>query len=474
MPLKSLIFILLFSSNFLYAQENPLDKISKFSPTQLDSFENLTLKKIENTRSEIIMFFHYTELSVLYSTSKKNEKAEEMILKSIVLLEKFIKTNPKEFEKILALEYTTLGLFYSESGQYVKAVQTFTKSFALYEKLILQDTSQTRNFSSLLINFGDLYSKIEKSEDFKNLHQVTIEFQNKLTKLDSLKYKKELAYIYMQFSLYFYRQQNYIDSEKFSISSLSIYEILYPEDSTNYEKTLSGLYSNTGSLYYTINKYEKSEKYYLKSLTILEKLAKINPSENNLKLAQLVFDIGVLYSNTSKQVDSERMYLRSLDLFIKNVDSTPSIIYPKLANIYMNLGLFYSSIERQEEAISQLTNSLSIYDNFILGKDNNPPDEYAYTLNNLGYAYLKNNNLENARDCLSKSEKLKPKNSWVFKNWACFYALEGKTNEALENLKKAADLGFDDIDWVKNEKLLEPIRQNSGFNEILKKILANK
>lgn len=55
-------------------------------------------------------------------------------------------------------------------------------------------------------------------------------------------------------------------------------------------------------------------------------------------------------------------------------------------------------------------------------------------------------------------------------NLACSYALTGRKEDALETLRDALELGFDDLDLLRNDEDLESLRSEPAFREIERRI----
>ncbi|MFN0215935.1 MAG: tetratricopeptide repeat protein [Saprospiraceae bacterium] len=209
-----------------------------------------------------------------------------------------------------------------------------------------------------------------------------------------------------------------------------------------------------------------------RAIEYYEKALKIARSES--EEAAIAMNLGNFYKAVQKMAEAEKMYLRSLDILERLAKGNPAQFEPDLAGISQSLGVFYSDNNRQKEAIFILGNGLTIQENLAKKIPAMHTEGLAYILNNLGFAHLKDGDFSNARECLVKSESLKPENSWVFRNWACFFALQNDVSKSIENLKKASELGYDDPDWVKRETSLEAIRSHVVYAQILEQIKVNK
>ena len=62
--------------------------------------------------------------------------------------------------------------------------------------------------------------------------------------------------------------------------------------------------------------------------------------------------------------------------------------------------------------------------------------------------------------------ELLPRDARVHYNLACSYALTGNKEEAIETLQAAVELGFEDLELLRNDEDLAILRTESRFKEI--------
>ena len=70
--------------------------------------------------------------------------------------------------------------------------------------------------------------------------------------------------------------------------------------------------------------------------------------------------------------------------------------------------------------------------------------------------------------------ELCPEDSMVWYNLGCSLALTGKTDEALDALNQAVDLGYDDAHWMSRDEDLQSLREEFRFNQLLLRIKENE
>lgn len=193
------------------------------------------------------------------------------------------------------------------------------------------------------------------------------------------------------------------------------------------------------------------------------------------------------YSFTGQQLGQMGEYRKAIENFTKSIEKNPAI-----PSNFINRGVCYNGLGEYRKAIAdfdkafELDNSnylplnnrgfayagLAKYDSAILDyqKCLSLDVSYPNAYNNLGFAYLKKGNFAQAKYNLEEAEKRNPTNSWVFRNWACFYALQNQKEKSLENLEKAIQMGYSDLYWLKTEKAIESIKASPRFKELLGRI----
>lgn len=85
----------------------------------------------------------------------------------------------------------------------------------------------------------------------------------------------------------------------------------------------------------------------------------------------------------------------------------------------------------------------------------------------LAEAYTEKGLYEKGLEVDLRLSELLPEDETVFYNLCCSYALTGKKEKAIQTLKKALCLGYDDIEHLLSDSDLKSIHQEKDFRNLL-------
>ncbi len=122
-------------------------------------------------------------------------------------------------------------------------------------------------------------------------------------------------------------------------------------------------------------------------------------------------------------------------------------------------------MKRKEKESEQLDFEIAFYENLVKEK----PD-FVEALIPLGDAYTKKGLYEKGLEIDKKLVQLKPDDSVVWYNLSCSLSLLNRTQEALEAIKKALSLGYNDIEYLLSDSDLINLRKEPRFKELLFKL----
>ena len=95
-------------------------------------------------------------------------------------------------------------------------------------------------------------------------------------------------------------------------------------------------------------------------------------------------------------------------------------------------------------------------------------------LKTLGDLYTRTGCYEDGLKTDLELARLCPRESLVWYNLACSYALTARTDEALSALVRAVDLGYRDAMWIRKDADLESIRKDRRFKALMQLLLISQ
>ncbi len=95
---------------------------------------------------------------------------------------------------------------------------------------------------------------------------------------------------------------------------------------------------------------------------------------------------------------------------------------------------------------------------------------YVDVVGLLGGLYTKVGRIADGLKMDRKLVRLEPDNATAHYNLVCSLALCKKRPDALKSLRKALSLGYDDLDWMRQDPDLEILKDNPEFQKLLRQL----
>jgi tetratricopeptide (TPR) repeat protein len=96
--------------------------------------------------------------------------------------------------------------------------------------------------------------------------------------------------------------------------------------------------------------------------------------------------------------------------------------------------------------------------------------DYVDVVGLLGGLYTKVGRIADGLKMDRKLVRLEPDNATAHYNLACSLALSKKRPDALKSLRKAVSLGYDDLDWMRQDPDLEILKSDPEFRKLLRQL----
>jgi adenylate cyclase len=120
---------------------------------------------------------------------------------------------------------------------------------------------------------------------------------------------------------------------------------------------------------------------------------------------------------------------------------------------------------RRDEALEASRQGVKLADAHL---ELNPDDARAWYLSSA--ALMRLDQPDQALERARRASMIDPEDPAVLYNVGCTYALAGKAEEAIDHLDRAVQNGFGQREWVENDSDWDSIRDEPGFQAILRKL----
>jgi tetratricopeptide (TPR) repeat protein len=321
-------------------------------------------------------------------------------------------------------------------------------------------------------NIGAAYQAIQKHDSASIYFSKTIELDNNTSELKPL--------IIRGYQL---RANNYHWLKNY-LSSINDYQKVILLDTS--ERNRMEYIGRVSDIYMQINQFD-SAKVNLKKLISMSRSTK-----NEQKLtAKAYYHLGYCQYQQKDYSSACSDYYIALGL-----DSTSTMqinIYSDMSLLYMDL-YRYDSVAICNQRLISLSENMPAYQASLAGRwsvlgvaldrtgrykeailvhtryRDLANSQTAQTLfdNNIGMSYLGLGDLEKAKSHFTKFEASQSDVSRIARNWSLYYSVSGQPDLALDYLRKAISLGYNDWWFIKNDKRFETIRKEAEFDKILK------
>lgn len=424
----------------------------------------------------------YDHISVTYGQLGQYESSLEFQQKALSILEKADGT----YKLQLATSYSNASNTYEHLGNYEQAVEYQKKAIDIREALL------DSNYYDLATSYNNMASTYLKMGLFNealkfNLKSVAI-CENTLDKNDPF-----LASVYNNLAATYQNLGQYEESLQLNLKSISIKEqVLRPM-----HPLLGISYSNVAQIYVEMGQYDKALDYNMKALkntkgaygpkhpllaTAYESivytqiyLGKLDKaSEFHLKAIEILENIhkpnhpslGDAYNYSAGIYTKLGNYPRALYFQKKAIEIYNDAFGPTNAKLAVPIGaqsLIYYKWRKYRKSLKFANQSTDIYkEHFAV---DHPHRIGSY--NNTGLVFTKTRKYKKAYEAFSKFENLSSRKELANRNWALYYARKNEKEKAISHLKKAIDLGYNNLNWLKTDDVMNRLRNEPEFIAIV-------
>lgn len=388
----------------------------------------LEIQKLILTPDDSNLANAYISCANAYSNLREFDSALVLIQKAIAIQEKV----KNAMDPILAISYNNLSTVYISLGQNENGLEYILKAMKIMEK----------SLDPKHLDLSLIYDNV--ANNYRNLKQYdkAIEYHYKAIKIKEENYSATLpalatSYIILAITLRVMEQ--YDKALEYMKKAIIIQE-----------KSLEPGHPNLGISYGSIASIYKKMKLYPEAIAFVEKAIPIMNAafpENHPYVKQTInLRLDCYYAKGLSEFEG-KLYSTALSDFHVVTSARDS------SNDWNYTGLCYYKLNDFPKAIAAFQKTAVI----------SPEIKNQFYYSNIGMAYAKNKQINEAKIAFQEYEKLFPNDGVTLKNWAIYYASQKEKDKAILNLEKAIQLNYNDLSFLKEEDSFDFIRNEAAF-----------
>ena len=424
----------------------------------------------------------YFNIALTYRAMGQYEKALEYNQKAMSIQEEILDPGHPD----LATSYDQIGSVYLEMGQSKKALEYIQKAMSIREEIL--DPKDPFFLATSYNNIALTYQALGQYNKALEYLEKSISIQEETLDPNHL----GLATPYSNIALIYQALGQYNRALEYLEKSISIQE----ETLDPRHPSLAISYGNIGGIYQAIGHYEKALEYHQKSIGIQEEILDPNhPSlgfsystiaitymkakefakaitfqEKCLEIFKAAFPESHPNQQMAFSVWLEIYNAKALDAFEKKEYAVALQSFDTL-NLYGSNGDIWNFTGLCHYYLSEYTKAIEAYQKAAnISPNQKTPSFY----NNIGAAYAKNGQFEEAHTAFNEYQKLLPHDGRTYRNWAIYHTLQGDKEKALQSLQRAVELGYDDLKWFETDDSMDSLRAQKAFKQIIEKLGKEK
>ncbi|MFO0936354.1 MAG: serine/threonine-protein kinase [Gemmataceae bacterium] len=443
-----------------------------------DNLEHLLL--LAKIRRELQSTFHVTGKWL-----ESEEQAREEVLLRVKIAAALNQSVTHQCE--LAISRSNLANSLAKIGKWTECEKIFLTSMDTIEKQIAVIPDEVRfqaQLANVCTNLGNLYLSRREWSSAEGVLRKGIAVLQKLADdfPNTTKHRVELAMLFHNLAMSYDGLDQWQNAVEQFEKAQAIREKLVADFPAvpEYRHQLALNYNGQGIIYKVKNKLVEGERYYRKSLELQEKLVADFPNVTYYRET-----LGGAYCNLGATVllfgkaEEGHNYLDSAIKTLKPLyDKDPRVVVIKqnLKTSYIRRAFLNGQLHRLEEAIQDTSAVIDL----------STPDESTFyrilRAKFRGKAGHTAASLEDVKEALKVVEQM-PKSQQINirVGASCAYSMasaavsdlkEEYAALAIENLKRSILAGFNNVEAIKTEPDMDPIRERTDFKAIMAELEA--
>jgi serine/threonine-protein kinase len=446
----------------------------------------------------LLGLIHYSIASILHKTGRLAE-ANDAYKRALEVQQPLADANPSvvAYQKAVIRSLCNSGVLLSQTGEIDGALASYTKARTLTEDLARQTPDDVDCQSNLgwinnasAVAFLRLGKQAEAMDAFERslaVKQRLADSHPNVTYLQS-----ELAVVLLNIGGLLSETGKLSESIAVSQRSLELYQALAAANPNipDFRSRVGVIQFNIGKTLENMGKTNEALAAYQTALQVQQPLVDANPSIATYQndLAELRENLGSLLIKTGQPAHALEFLTSARDGWARLAEANPSVPdYPtSLAHCLQTIGNFLSKTGQPDQAVVALERSVAIYQT-LAAREPVPPSVstgLASSLRSLGIvertvgrATEAATAFRKARAILERMPNPEPEDLYQL---ACVLALgsvgadESGSNrnadEAWLALRKAVQAGYHDLDRIRTDHDLDPLRTRPDFRLLLQDV----
>lgn len=469
-----------------------IDKAHAHFQKTLELRKSLAVEYPEDIGNQKTLARVYYDLSHSRSHQGQYEEAKRDCLLGRSILQKLVAQFPDvaEYQLALSNSHQVMGSIYAFTGDSEKSIEEMTKAGEYHRRLLkryptnLEYQGAAADNCNILAGAMLMQNRLpEAITHCLSARELLLAMLKKVP--DDADYLSALGDNHNYLGSAYMEQKQLDKAEKEYREALSILDKLvelYPTV-TDYRKKQVRSRTNLGSIYLLQGKYAQARAEMIASLDIWKLLSERNPqvTEYQINHAGTSCNLGKLFITQGKPGDAVPYLESAIKTLQPLVLKNPQEVQPRrfLANSTQQLGVAYYRLKKFNDSITTLDEALR------WGEPNARLAVRAFRANALGQAGRLAEAVNEASQ-LSAVSGPTESTKWTEQQWfdfACVYTAASAIKEdtrkeyldrAMQLLHRAVAAGYRNIQILKTEAVLEPLRQRDDFQQLLQQVTGKK
>lgn len=411
----------------------------------LPAARSILLQKIELLEKNIpesrALYELYERLASLSMQERNYSSAYGFMEKAIAILQRSEWPDPYR----VSIMYHKMGAMANSQKDFPKAIQYYEKCASLTRQVIAEGNRP--RVPTIFNDLAQLYNLQGQKEKAISL------YEEQMAVMDSFPNFPVSLIINpcQELGNYFTGKKDFQKAAGYFLKGAQLLETRGAE----LEQTVAGFYLNAGNSFTYMKQYGQALECQLKAIAIQERIDPIP-----MRLAHSYTQAAYAYYNNGDYANALAYHQKALDIRKAGLpagDMAISFNNSDIALTYLALGDLPKALDIQQRNIAQAEQAAGP-DNPFLGT----------SYNHLGLILAHMGRWEEAEQALSRAEQLAPTNFLLFRNRAILYALQGRKEEAISQIRKGIGKGYKDPSWLQTENAFDALRGEKDFQDLMK------